>query len=152
MARLLIKKHNADNEYDRRYYWWRILVKQRLYKRSRDILIQLDLSDRIQKLEETLANVEEGYEVLLKGFDKKRRSVSELSLEDNDIINAKKATVVDGAVNRLNVIPTRPSGNGAERTKRKFTVMDDDDDEDSAGDEGEAVRSDRSEDSKRVRI
>ena len=151
MARLLIKKHNADNEYDRRYYWWRILVKQRLYKRSRDILIQLDLADRIQKLEETLANVEEGYEVLLKGFDKKKRSVSELGLEDNDIINAEKATVIDGAVNGSNVIPTRPSGNGVERTKRKFTVMDDDD-EDSTDDEGEAVRSDRSEDSKRVRI
>lgn len=147
MARLLIKKHNADNEHDRRYYWWRMLVKQRLYKRSRDILIQLELPDRIQKLEETLANVEEGYELLLKGFEKKRRSGSGLGLEDDneEVIDPKKAAMAEGVANGSDVISAGPSGTGIERTKRKFTIMDDED-------EDEEARSERSEDSKRMRL
>ena len=68
MARLLIRKYRSDNADERRYYWWRMLVKQRLYKRSRDVLIQLDSSDRIQKLDETVDNVEDGYESLFKAF------------------------------------------------------------------------------------
>ncbi|OAX80431.1 hypothetical protein ACJ72_05234 [Emergomyces africanus] len=70
-ARLLVQKWRAPNEHDRRYYWWRMLVKQRLYKHHRDLLIQLDRQERLEKLEETVGNVEEGYDGLLKAFQRK---------------------------------------------------------------------------------
>jgi histone acetyltransferase 1 len=125
MARLLIKKHNADDENDRRYYWWRMLVKQRLYKRSRDILVQLDLSDRYAKLDETLVNVEEGYETLLKVFElgEERRALEALQGAEEPTSNGSLAS---------------PSSS---RTKRKYAVVEDDEDEDDSGDEGSSKRS-----------
>ncbi|KAL1966084.1 hypothetical protein VTN77DRAFT_4832 [Rasamsonia byssochlamydoides] len=121
MARLLIKKHNAEDENDRRYYWWRMLVKQRLYKRSRDVLIQLDLSDRIQKLDETLANVEEGYENLLKALDNREERIEAREEGEEAEVDPKKATIAEGNAN---------GSFGRDRTKRKYTVIEDEEDED----------------------
>ncbi|KAJ5112643.1 hypothetical protein N7532_000688 [Penicillium argentinense] len=69
LARLLIKKSKADNPDDRRYYWWRMLTKQRLYKKHRELLDELDLTDRVEKLDDTVRNVEEGYEITLKNLE-----------------------------------------------------------------------------------
>ncbi|KAA8650724.1 hypothetical protein EYZ11_005035 [Aspergillus tanneri] len=117
MARLLIKKYNTDDPNERRYYWWRMLVKQRLFKRSRDMLIQLEMSDRIQKLEETVTNVEEGYEALLKVFTAREEALKSKQEEDGlaDVI------VDEGSANS-NSSP----GNG-QRAKRKFTIRDEED-------------------------
>jgi histone acetyltransferase 1 len=120
MARLLIKKHNADNEDDRRYYWWRMLVKQRLYKRSRDVLIQLELSERIQKLDETLTNVEEGYESLLKAFDNREERLLKERDDQGEELDPKKASMAEGSANGTP---------GSSRTKRKYTVIADEEDE-----------------------
>lgn len=121
MARLLIKKHNVDDEDDRRYYWWRMLVKQRLYKRSRDILIQLDLPDRIQKLDETITNVEEGYEALLTVFDAREKGKATSAPPADETVMTEGATIT-----------------GTLRAKRKYALEDeededDDDDEDQDG-------------------
>ncbi|KAL2850604.1 acyl-CoA N-acyltransferase [Aspergillus pseudoustus] len=105
MARLLIKKHRADDPDDRRYYWWRMLTKQRLYKRSRDMLIQMKMSERHHALEETVVNVEEGYEQLLGFFNEREDRLKALQEEEE------------------------ASSNRDQRTKRKFIVEDDDDDE-----------------------
>jgi histone acetyltransferase 1 len=122
MARLLIKKHNAENENERRYYWWRMLVKQRLYKRSRDMLIQLDLSDRIQKLDETVANVEEGYENLLKAFAAREESEK-----------AREEEQKEGSTKQASMVEGKGAANGTrdqDRVKRKHTVLEDEEDED----------------------
>ena len=44
---------------------WHLVLKQRLYRHNKDILSQLDLSERITKLQETLVGVELEYERLL---------------------------------------------------------------------------------------
>ncbi|PKX99004.1 histone acetyltransferase catalytic subunit HAT1 [Aspergillus novofumigatus IBT 16806] len=117
MSRLLIKKHRAEDPNERRYYWWRMLTKQRLYKRSKDILIQLDLDERIQKLEETVSNVEEGYEVLLKEFTEREEKLKARGGEEE----SPAAAVSDDA-------GAGPSGTSRDqRVKRKFTVEDDED-------------------------
>ncbi|KAF3482722.1 histone acetyltransferase type B catalytic subunit [Arthroderma uncinatum] len=84
MTRLKTQKSRMQNEHDRRYYWWRMLVKQRLYKRHRDMLIQIDKDERVTKLDETLQNVEEGYAVLLKAFDERapQRAVEIINLDE----------------------------------------------------------------------
>ncbi|KAF9893753.1 histone acetyltransferase 1 [Aspergillus nanangensis] len=124
ITRLLIKKYNIENPHDRRYYWWRMLVKQRLYKRSRDMLIQLEMSDRIEKLEETVTNVEEGYEALLKVFVAREEELKAKKHEEEAELTAvldEDSTTPGGSLGR------------DQRVKRKFTVEDDeDDDEDDA--------------------
>ncbi|KAE8148443.1 histone acetyltransferase type B catalytic subunit [Aspergillus avenaceus] len=119
MSRLLVKKFKADDPNERRYYWWRMLVKQRLYKRSRDILIQLEMSERVEKLEETVTNVEEGYEALLKVF-----------MAREEALKAKQEE--SGESSETSVLDEGSSSNDTprdQRAKRKFTVEDDDEDE-----------------------
>lgn len=69
LARLLIKKGKADDPNDRRYYWWRMLTKQRLFKKHKELLQELELFDRVEKLDDTVRNVEEGYEITLKAVE-----------------------------------------------------------------------------------
>ena len=114
MSRLLIRKYKTDDPDERRYYWWRLLLKQRLYKRSRDVLIQLDLTERIQKLEETVSFVEEGYEALLQGFAAREESLKAREEEAAELAESRSTTL--------------PLGRD-QRVKRKFTLEDDDDDE-----------------------
>lgn len=95
MARLLIKKFRVDDPNERRYYWWRLLVKQRIYKRSRDVLIQLDLTDRIEKLDETVSNVEDGYESTLKGFGDREEALKARE-EEVEQITSQSADNTDG--------------------------------------------------------
>ncbi|RAK97195.1 histone acetyltransferase catalytic subunit HAT1 [Aspergillus ibericus CBS 121593] len=124
MSRLLIKKHNAEDANDRRYYWWRMLTKQRLYKRHRDLLIQLDLSERIQKLEETVTNVEEGYDALLKAFNAREEAL--IAKEEESL----QSTAVLGEA----------SSGRDQRAKRKLTVEDEEDEEEEENDDSAAKR------------
>ncbi|PGH15739.1 hypothetical protein AJ80_05447 [Polytolypa hystricis UAMH7299] len=122
-ARLLVQKWRAPNEHDRRYYWWRILLKQRLYKRHRDLLIQLDRDERLEKLDETVQNVEEGYETLLKSFDVRGKPKAEKEEEEEE---AKPEPEPQAGESKAEEGEEKPR----ERTKRKFTIADDDEDED----------------------
>lgn len=139
LARLLIKKHNASDEDDRRYYWWRMLVKQRLYKRSRDILIQLELQDRIQKLDETVTNVEEGYDQLLKVFDAREKGKAtyapDVESETDAVMTAEGVTTM-----------------AALRAKRRYAIEDDDDDDEDEDVGDEEVAEETSRDAKRPKI
>lgn len=124
LIRMLIKKTKTEDPDERRYYFWRLLTKQRLFKRSKDLLIQLDMSDRIQKLEETINNVEEGYEAQLKGFASREESLKARDEEATEL--ASTAVLDDGEK------PTGTPGRD-QRAKRKFTVVDDDEEDGSAG-------------------
>lgn len=99
VARLLIKKYKAENENDRRYYWWRVLTKQRLFKKHRELLTELEVLDRAEKLDATVQNVEEGYEITLDGLE-------------------GRIPGLEGEA--------KPSGSGR-REKRKLAVLDEDD-------------------------
>lgn len=115
MSRLLIKKHNAEDPNDRRYYWWRMLTKQRLYKRHRDLLIQLDSSERVEKLEETVTNVEEGYDALLKAFNAREEALKAKE-EESGVLATPESTAVLGEASSRD-----------QRVKRKLTVEDEED-------------------------
>lgn len=51
------------------YRLWQLLTKQRLYRHNKDSLMQLDRTERIDKLEDALGNVEADYARLLRAFD-----------------------------------------------------------------------------------
>ena len=105
-ARITRKAASADSN-DRRYYFWRLLVKERLYKHNYDALAQMDHSERIEKLEETIASVQEGYERLL---IRVQRSPAQTNNKDSDDGKVRSSSRVERVAHR-----------------RKRTVIEDDD-------------------------
>lgn len=55
----LLRKLNKKDP--KQYKQYRLLVKSRIYKQNRDLLVQLDRLERIDKLEETYLHVEDDY-------------------------------------------------------------------------------------------
>ena len=56
-------------EKKKEYRLWQLWVKKRLYKHNKDMLIQLERTERIEKLEQALAGVEADYARLLRAAD-----------------------------------------------------------------------------------
>ncbi|KAK0630831.1 acyl-CoA N-acyltransferase [Bombardia bombarda] len=55
----------AKKEEAHQYRLWRLIAKKRLYQHNKDLLGQLELKDRVEKLNETLSGVEFDYARLL---------------------------------------------------------------------------------------
>jgi histone acetyltransferase 1 len=116
----IIRKERSAEKYDRQYYFWRLLVKERVYKRNRDQLVQLDEGDRIEKLDATLPGLQTEYERVLEEFGRIARKVG--------------LKGVDGG------IAANGNGEGAEmrsldgKRKRKVVVEDEDEDEGESSD------------------
>ncbi|KAG0647714.1 Histone acetyltransferase type B catalytic subunit [Hyphodiscus hymeniophilus] len=53
------------------YHLWQLFVKKRLYRHNKDTLMQLDRTERIDKLEEALGSVEADFARLLREVDKR---------------------------------------------------------------------------------
>lgn len=121
----ITRKDRASDENDRAYYFWRLIVKQRLYKFNLDQLAQLDLEERIDKLEETLGGVERDYVRILDMVEKR----SARSKQDAD--TASDAAVI--------AIATEASAASASRRGKKRKILDDDD-EDEAYESGTPQR------------
>ncbi|MCJ1436369.1 histone acetyltransferase 1 [Xylographa pallens] len=76
----LTQRAKATDEGDRAYYYWRLLVKQRIYKKNKDVLMQLDRAERIDKVEEALGEQGGDYERLLRGMEGKSEGNGELGV------------------------------------------------------------------------
>lgn len=84
---------------------WQMIVKQRLYRHNRDVLSQIDLSERIEKLAQTLSGVELDYARLLAAYERAAKHTEEgpvvppsskRKLEENGSeSSSKKARVED---------------------------------------------------------
>jgi histone acetyltransferase 1 len=103
-ARLTQRGKSKDPD-DKAFYYWRLLVKQRIYKKNKDVLIQLDRTERVDKIEQTVADQATDYERLLR--------------EMESFLGAS----VSGSSER------------SDRGKRKMVVESDDEDEEMGGDE-----------------
>jgi histone acetyltransferase 1 len=64
-----MKKGPDSKAKEHEYHLWTLWVKKRLYKHNKDTLIQLDHSERIEKLEQALSGVEADYARLLRSFE-----------------------------------------------------------------------------------
>ncbi|RKF61526.1 Histone acetyltransferase type B catalytic subunit [Erysiphe neolycopersici] len=83
----------ATNDKKYEYRLWKLLVKARLFHHNRDALIQLDFSERIEKLDQTLWNVERDYERLIKAFEK--RSNPKVVDNSPDSKNPKRSVSIE---------------------------------------------------------
>ena len=111
----LTQRARATDKDDKAFYYWRLLVKQRVYKKNRDVLMQLDRTERIDKVEQTVGEVVGDYERLLRGL-------------------AERALKADGmAENGME------NGSGERRERGKRKVIDDEEDEVGVGVGGHGV-------------
>ena len=124
-ASRITRKDKASVENDRAYYFWRLLVKQRLYKHNYEQLIQYDLEERVQKLEETLVGVEMDYKRILERVERRWKAVKmemEMETEAGAVGDAVAWEVVQGDEGSAVV-------NGSDvKRERKRKIVDEDDD------------------------
>jgi histone acetyltransferase 1 len=64
-----VEKDAGLAEKKKEYRLWQLWVKKRLYKHNKDMLMQLDRVERIEKLEQALGGVEADYARLLRAAD-----------------------------------------------------------------------------------
>lgn len=125
----ITRRDKASDAHDRAYYFWRLLVKQRLTIFNRDALIQLPVDERIEKLEQTLEGVERDYVRLLELAE--RRQAREEAGEAAEREGAAEASA-------------RAKGSlGKPRAKKRVIEEDDDDDDGGDDDDGASVASKR---------
>lgn len=89
----LTQRARATDPNDRAFYYWRLLVKQRVYKKNKDVLIQLDRGERVDKVEQTVGEVAGDYERLLRGMEKWQGGEASGSSERRD--RAKRKVIND---------------------------------------------------------
>lgn len=96
----ITRKARSSNENDRKYYFWRLALKHRIYGQNADALDQMEVSEKVEKLETAVDNQQEEYEERLDGL-------------------AKRATLAASQ---------GPSTGTAAKSKRKRAIIDDEDD------------------------
>jgi histone acetyltransferase 1 len=84
---------------------WQLIVKQRLYRHNKEVLSQMDLGERIEKLSETLGSVELEYARILAAHERamqhsvpsngKRKADDGIDEVMEEATSSKKARVED---------------------------------------------------------
>lgn len=101
----MIKKSRAPDPNDKAYYWWRLILKQRIFKKNRPLLLSMDLEERIPKIDESARAQEDEYEILLLAY-------ATAAARDAGLLNGSS------------------SDSGSASIQRKRRVIDDDDEDD----------------------
>ena len=112
LTKLLIQKSRTSDPYDKFYYWWRLILKQRVFKKNRDILLQLEGDERHRRVDEAARAQEDEYEKLLLFFATSKEKEGTKGINGQ---NGREPTIRD--------------------RKRKL-VVDDDEDEEEDEDDG----------------
>ena len=80
----LTQRARAKSDDDRRWYYWRLLVKQRVYKKNRDVLAQLERLERVEKCEETVGEVVGEYERLLRRMEERKERRGDMEEKEGE--------------------------------------------------------------------
>lgn len=67
----ITRKAKSSNENDRKYYFWRLALKHRIYSQNADALDQMEVSEKVERLEDAVDNQQEEYEERLEGLEKR---------------------------------------------------------------------------------
>lgn len=65
LTSLKVRGARNPNPDDRVYYWWRLLLKQRIVRKNKDVLMQIPLEDRHMQIEDSARGQEDEYEGLI---------------------------------------------------------------------------------------
>lgn len=101
----ITRKAKSSNENDRRYYFWRLALKHRIYMQNADALDQMEVGEKVDKLEAAVDNQQEEFEERLEGMENRSR----WSKEEGEASEARSMSEA--------------------RSKRKRVVVEDDEDD-----------------------
>ena len=65
LTSLKVRGARNPNPDDRAYFWWRLLLKQRIVKKNKDVLMQISLDERLPQIEDSARGQEDEYEGLI---------------------------------------------------------------------------------------
>jgi len=119
------RKSAAADINDRKYYFWRLLTKERIFIKNKDQLLQVDEDERVDKVEETLTGVQLEYEERWAPFQQRM----------DKGLRKCVASVIGEMGGKTDTKASQTNG----RKKRKI-VSDDDEDESEAAAEGGAMK------------
>ncbi|KIX06037.1 uncharacterized protein Z518_04011 [Rhinocladiella mackenziei CBS 650.93] len=95
LTSLKIRGARAPNADDRNYYWWRLLLKQRIIKKNKDLLQQIPLEDRIPQIEDSARAQEDEYEGLLLAYALRREKEANRRGNGEASLAARKRKVIE---------------------------------------------------------
>jgi histone acetyltransferase 1 len=117
-TRIIARKWKSVQEDDRRYYFWRLLVKRRVYIRNKEDLKEIEENERIERVESSVDSLQEHYQQLFEGFEKR--------VDLGYLTNAtQNVYTVSGAERRVVV-----NGGQAMRKRKVIDSSEDDEDDD----------------------
>ncbi|KAF4553370.1 Histone acetyl transferase-like protein [Elsinoe fawcettii] len=127
----ITRKEKSSNDADRQYYFWRLLAKERLYQFNRDSLAQLDLEERVEKVDAATDGLKEDYERLLEGVEKRERAVGGANGTNGNAGSTKKrrkrVQIQEEEGDDGEAVEEKEEGSSRKK-KRKAIVEDDEED------------------------
>lgn len=69
----ITRKAKSSNENDRKYYFWRLALKHRIYMQNADALDQMEVTEKVDKVEAAVDNQQEEFEERLAGIEKRSK-------------------------------------------------------------------------------
>ncbi|OAL48422.1 histone acetyltransferase type B [Pyrenochaeta sp. DS3sAY3a] len=93
----ITRKAKASNENDRKYYFWRLALKHRIYSQNADALDQMeDAAEKVEKLESAVDSQQEEFVERLEGIEKRARwAAGEGSSKGTSKSKRKRAIIED---------------------------------------------------------
>ncbi|KAJ4298106.1 histone acetyltransferase 1 [Kalmusia sp. IMI 367209] len=92
----ITRKAKSTNENDRRYYFWRLALKDRIYRQNRDALEQLeDAVERVDRIEMAVDAQQGEYEERLQGLEKRAKWSNGEAQDGSGSRPKRKRAVVD---------------------------------------------------------
>ncbi|KAK4940958.1 histone acetyltransferase 1 [Elasticomyces elasticus] len=95
LTSLKIRGARAPNPHDRSYYWWRLLLKQRIMKKNEDILQQVPLEERLPQIEDSARGQEDEYEGLIYIYAMRREKEADRHGNGEASATVRKRKIVD---------------------------------------------------------
>ena len=93
LTSLKVRGARNPNPDDRAYYWWRLLLKQRIVKKNKDVLMQISLEERLPQIEDSARGQEDEYEGLILMYA--LRKDKEVDRHGNGTSTVRKRKVID---------------------------------------------------------
>lgn len=91
----ITRKAKSTNENDRKYYFWRLALKHRIYCQNADALDQMEASEKVEKLEAAVDNQQEEYEERLEGLEKRAQYAVQGASNGSTAQSKRKRAIVD---------------------------------------------------------
>jgi histone acetyltransferase 1 len=112
LTALKVQGARAADEDQRKYYWWRTLLKQRILKKNKDLLVQLPMEERLTHIEDSARGQEDEYEGMIflyaKSLEKEQQHSGSDAVNGGESSTARKRKIIDEDDDDEEVEPKRP--------------------------------------------